>query len=69
MIIPERKVDFIIAYDSSTDEPGNSWVNGTTFRNSYLAAQRLGVPFPVVPDAATFINEDLNRFPVSSPVA
>lgn len=67
LVIPERKVDFIIAYDSSGEEPANSWVNGTTFGRNARAAKDLGFPFPEVPDATTFVNLELNKYPVSLP--
>lgn len=57
-------MDFLIAFDSSTEEPGNGWVNGTTFGQSAKHAEALGLPFPKVPDATTFVNLGLNQYPV-----
>lgn len=68
LIIPQRQVDFIIAYDASGENLGNSWVNGTTFGKTAAAAKLNGIPFPDVPSAATFVNLGLNRYPVSSAV-
>lgn len=65
LTIPKRKLDFIIAYDSSGEEVTDSWVNGTTFARSALGAKQLGYPFPNVPDATTFVNLELNKYPVS----
>ena len=67
-MIPEREVDFIIAYDSSSDNVANKWVNGTTFEQSSKNAKELGIPFPEVPDATTFISLGMNQYPVSSDV-
>lgn len=64
LIIPERKVDFIVAYDSSGEYLINDFVNGTTFGQSEKVASNLGLPFPKVPDSSTFLNLGLNRFPV-----
>lgn len=40
-------------------------VNGTTFGQSAKNAEALGIPFPTVPDSATFVNLGLNQYPVS----
>ena len=64
LVVPERKVDFIVAFDSSGEEPGNLWVNGTTFGRSATNAKTLGIPFPPVPDSATFVNLGFNQYPV-----
>lgn len=64
--MPQRKVDFIVAFDASGENPNNGWVNGTTFGMSAASAKLLGLPFPEVPDAATFVNLGLNRYPVCS---
>ena len=64
LIMPERKVDFIVAYDSSGEYLINDFVNGTTFGQSEKVANNLGLPFPKVPDSSTFLNLGLNRYPV-----
>ncbi|KIY04123.1 uncharacterized protein Z520_00815 [Fonsecaea multimorphosa CBS 102226] len=63
LVVPQRSVDFILAFDSSGEEPGNNWVNGTTFGMSAAASKLNGIPFPEVPDPATFVNLGLNRYP------
>ncbi|OAP62721.1 hypothetical protein AYL99_01948 [Fonsecaea erecta] len=63
LIVPQRKVDFILAFDSSGEEPDNNWVNGTTFGMSAAAAKLHDIPFPEVPDPASFVNLGLNRYP------
>lgn len=70
LIVPARKMDFIIAYDSSTEEPapGSGWVNGTTFGQTAKHAEALGIPYPKVPDAATFVNLGLNQYPVGQTI-
>lgn len=59
-------MDFIVAFDSSGEElaPGTGWVNGTTFAQSAIHAEALGIPFPKVPDSTTFVNIGLNQYPV-----
>ena len=69
LIIPERKVDFMVVYDSSGEDPVNQWVNGTTFALSSAHAKAHNIPFPDVPDSATFVNLGLNKYPVSHPLA
>ena len=63
--MPERRVDFIIAFDASGDGE-NNWVNGTTFARTLVAAEKLGLAFPELPDATTFVNLELNKYPVGS---
>lgn len=65
MMIPERKLDYIIAYDSSGELMPYDYVNGTTFGQSAKVAHNLGLPFPDVPDSPTFLNLGLNIYPVS----
>lgn len=65
MMIPERKLDYIIAYDSSGELMPYDYVNGTTFGQSAKVAHNLGLPFPDVPNSPTFLNLGLNIYPVS----
>ncbi|KPI35669.1 Lysophospholipase 1 [Cyphellophora attinorum] len=62
---PARKLDFIIAYDASSDAVPYNWVNGTNLYNSYLSANESGgkLNFPVIPDSTTMVNENITTFP------
>lgn len=64
-MIPQRGVDFIIAYDSSSDGLEYAWVNGTNLHNTYLSANESGgaLPFPEIPDARTLINSNATSRP------
>jgi lysophospholipase len=54
-IQPERNSSFIIFWDDSTDAPPYFWNNGTNLYNTYLRANEVGIPFPVIPSASTFV--------------
>ncbi|KAK4503621.1 hypothetical protein PRZ48_004536 [Zasmidium cellare] len=60
---PARGVDFILAWDSDGDAAPYSWNNGTSLHGTYLYAQAHGVPFPIVPSPATFINRNYTTRP------
>lgn len=63
LLIPERKLDFIIAYDASEDSE-YLWVNGTNFLNTAKTAKQAGIPFPRVPASArTMVNLNITRNP------
>ena len=64
LIQPARGVDFIFAWDSTTDVHPNLWSNGTNLHNMYLAANRSGLSFPIVPAAPTFIKNNYTHQPV-----
>jgi len=64
LIQPARKTSFIIAWDDNGDAIPYGWDNGTNLHNTYLYADRLGVPFPIVPSASTFIARNYTTRPV-----
>jgi lysophospholipase len=61
-----RKVDVILAVDSSADTP-TAWPNGTslvaTYQRSVSGYSTKNYGFPPIPDQNTFINLGLNRRP------
>ena len=62
---PARKSDFIVAWDDDGgDTKKYSWNNGTNLWGTYLYAKANGVPFPVVPPSATFVNKNFTHKPV-----
>lgn len=63
-IQPARGLEFIITWDVSLDGAPYNWENGTNLFDTYKAARAAGLPFPIVPDAATFINRNYTRDPV-----
>ncbi|KAJ5890399.1 uncharacterized protein N7473_006627 [Penicillium subrubescens] len=67
LLQPQRKVDVIIALDSSADT-STRWPNGTAMVATYQRSlsplgQQSGLAFPSVPDQNTFINLGLNNRP------
>ena len=46
------------------DKIRQNWNNGTNLHDTYLAAEAAGLPFPVIPDATTFINRNYTTNPV-----
>ncbi|KAJ5825636.1 hypothetical protein N7474_002774 [Penicillium riverlandense] len=67
LLQPERKVDMILALDSSADT-STGWPNGTAMVATYERSlsplgQSNGLAFPSVPDQNTFINLGLNSRP------
>ncbi|KAJ6035998.1 hypothetical protein N7540_000277 [Penicillium herquei] len=67
LLRPQRKVDVIIALDSSADT-ASRWPNGTAMIATYQRSQSSlgnssGIAFPSVPDQNTFINLGLNNQP------
>lgn len=65
LIQPQRALDFIIAYDSTGDDPAHGWVNGTNFYNTYLSSSQSGgkLLFPEVPPATTLVNTNATMKP------
>ena len=63
-IQPARDLDFIVAWDSDSDQGPYNWNNGTNLYDTYLAADAAGIPFPVVPPPTTFIHNDYIQKPV-----
>ncbi|KAL8295529.1 hypothetical protein RB597_009319 [Gaeumannomyces tritici] len=62
---PERRLDFIIAWDDSEDVALN-WQNGTNLYTSYLQSLTNAqgpIPFPKVPPPATFVARGYNHRP------
>ncbi|MCJ1291996.1 hypothetical protein MMC34_003546 [Xylographa carneopallida] len=63
-IQPARKMNLLIAWDDDEDAVQLNWNNGTNLYNTYLAANASGLPFPIVPFPATFINRNYTARPV-----
>jgi lysophospholipase len=61
----ERRVDIIIAVDSSADT--NNWPNGTALLATYQRSREINnnasLPFPEIPKQNTFVNKGLNNKP------
>lgn len=67
LIQPEREIDLIIATDPSTDTLGETgWPNGQSVRSAQAKSDlELGDRvFPRIPDADTFLNQNLSHQPV-----
>ena len=64
LIQPDRSSSFIIAWDSNEDAAPNNWNNGTNLYDTYLAANKSGIPFPIVPPATTMVNRNYSISPV-----
>ncbi|KAJ3528097.1 hypothetical protein NM208_g10373 [Fusarium decemcellulare] len=62
LIIPDRKVDFIIVYEASSDA-ANSWVNGTNLITTARSAAEGNIPFPEIPDINTLVTQNLTKQP------
>jgi lysophospholipase len=62
LIQPVRKVDVIFANDNSADTTTN-FPNGTELMTTYMQALLVGLPFPFIPDANTFVSQGLNIRP------
>ncbi|KAF9881736.1 hypothetical protein CkaCkLH20_00882 [Colletotrichum karsti] len=62
LIIPERKVDFVIVYEASSDA-ANGWINGTNLINSAQSAAQGNIPFPRIPDVATLVTQNMTKQP------
>ncbi|KAF7712110.1 Lysophospholipase [Penicillium ucsense] len=67
LLQPQRKVDVILALDSSADT-STRWPNGTAMVATYQRSlsslgQASGLVFPSVPDQNTFVNLGLNNRP------
>lgn len=63
IIQPARRLDFIIANDAGGTELSNGWMNGTSLLDTATYAAKNKVPFPKVPDEATFLNNNMTLFP------
>lgn len=64
LIQPARHLDFIFAWDDSADARPEDWNNGTNLYNTYVAAKKAKLPFPIVPTAPTFIKNNYTHKPV-----
>jgi lysophospholipase len=62
LLQPAREVDFIIAFDGSSETPFG-WQNGTNIIDTYNSATAAGLKFPKVPNAQTFIDFQYNQLP------
>ena len=62
-IQPVRGLNFIIAWDDSSDTLPYNWLNGTGIHNTYLRAKAESLPFPIIPSATTTINRKYNIRP------
>ena len=62
-IQPARGVNFIIAWDDSSDTLPYNWLNGTTIYDTYISAKAASLPFPTIPSANTMINRKYNIRP------
>ncbi|KAJ6445661.1 LOW QUALITY PROTEIN: lysophospholipase plb1 [Purpureocillium lavendulum] len=72
LIVPERRVDFIILYEASS-EAKYSWVNGTSLQNSpeltgvridtARSASQGNIPFPKIPTVDTMIANNFTSQP------
>ena len=62
---PARALDFIIAYDATSELGPYNWVNGTNLYNSYLSANQSNgtLNFPVIPDPTTMVNSNISKYP------
>ena len=65
-IQPARHSEFIIVWKNSVEALPYSWNNGTNLYSSYIYAIEAGIPFPIVPEAMTFINRNYTTKPVFS---
>ncbi|ODV60241.1 uncharacterized protein ASCRUDRAFT_76275 [Ascoidea rubescens DSM 1968] len=65
-IQPERNVDVIFGFDNSANTEDN-WPNGTSLIRTYqrqFGSQANATVFPYVPDAETFLKENLTTSPI-----
>ncbi len=62
-IQPARGLNFIIAWDDSSDTIPYNWLNGTTIYDTYLRAEAESLPFPIIPPSTTMINRKYNLRP------
>jgi lysophospholipase len=63
LIQPVRRPDFIIANDAGGTDLSNGWMNGSSLIDTAAYAAANNVPFPKVPDQATFINYNYTLYP------
>jgi lysophospholipase len=63
LIQPARRPDFIIANDAGGTDLSNGWMNGSSLIDTAAYAAANGIPFPKVPDQATFINYNFTVYP------
>ncbi|BEI82122.1 hypothetical protein CcaverHIS002_0212820 [Cutaneotrichosporon cavernicola] len=62
LIVPERKVDAILALDASADTK-NNWPDGTSLYTTYNATSGTDFKMPMVPSPNGFINGGFNTRP------
>ncbi len=63
LIQPARRPDFIIANDAGGIDLSNGWMNGSSLIHTAAYAAANNIPFPKVPDQATFINYNFTLYP------
>lgn len=56
LIQPARHLDFAIVCDNGGTELSSTWMNGTSFINTYDWAVGNQLPFPKIPDVNTMLN-------------
>ncbi|KAJ6017130.1 hypothetical protein N7451_000509 [Penicillium sp. IBT 35674x] len=64
LIQPERKVDFIMAWDDDADSVPYTWNNGTNIWDTYNRAKESGLPFPEVPPVSEMLARNYTLKPV-----
>ncbi|KAJ5564304.1 hypothetical protein N7513_000546 [Penicillium frequentans] len=64
LIQPERKVDFIMAWDDDADSAPYTWNNGTNIWDTYNRAKENGLPFPEVPPVSEMLALNYTLKPV-----
>ncbi|KAJ5655906.1 hypothetical protein N7507_007856 [Penicillium longicatenatum] len=64
LIQPERKVDFIMAWDDDADSLPYTWNNGTNIWDTYNRAKESGLPFPVIPPVSELLAHNYTLKPV-----
>lgn len=62
-IQPARQSDFVVAWNDDEATFPYLWNNGTSLHGTYLYAKENNVPFPIVPEAATFVNRNFTSTP------
>ncbi|PWY77487.1 lysophospholipase [Aspergillus heteromorphus CBS 117.55] len=64
LIQPERKLDFIMAWEDDADDAPYSWNNGTNIYDAYVHARSHGLPFPEVPPVRELLARNYTLKPV-----
>ncbi|PYI03128.1 lysophospholipase [Aspergillus sclerotiicarbonarius CBS 121057] len=64
LIQPDRKLDFIMAWDDDADDEPYTWNNGTNIYDSYVFAKAHGLPFPEIPPVREMLARNYTIKPV-----